>query len=205
MKQIIYFLIFNFLLGITNITLANFVANKDYIVIAQAVNTDTKDKIEVREIFWYYCPHCFRTRSITEKWAQTLPSSVEFIKQPAIISGQWGQAAKFYYTLEYLNKTNELHSTLFNAIHVYKESFLDDDDFIDWLVEQDVNEKLAREAFNSFATHLNVNKAKINSIKYGINSVPAIVVNGKYLVNSSAQNNIYAVTEFLIEKELKLK
>ncbi len=43
----------------TNTTQADFVAGKDYVVLDKAVKTDTGDKIEVRELFWYYCGHCY--------------------------------------------------------------------------------------------------------------------------------------------------
>ena len=35
---------------------ANFVAGKDYTVVANPIKVDVPGKIEVREFFWYGCP-----------------------------------------------------------------------------------------------------------------------------------------------------
>ena len=66
----------------TNTTQADFVAGKDYVVLDKAVKTDTADKIEVRELFWYYCGHCYNFEPYVENWLKTMDSRAEFIRQP---------------------------------------------------------------------------------------------------------------------------
>jgi len=34
-------------------------AGKDYLELSPPQSTDTGDKIEVLEFFWYRCPHCY--------------------------------------------------------------------------------------------------------------------------------------------------
>ncbi len=43
----------------TNTTQAEFVAGKNYVVLDKPVDTQTGDQVEVRELFWYFCPLLF--------------------------------------------------------------------------------------------------------------------------------------------------
>ena len=64
MKKIHVFLIACFVSIYTNTAFANFVADEDYLVLEKPVKTVTGDKVEVRELFWYYCPHCFNVEPL---------------------------------------------------------------------------------------------------------------------------------------------
>jgi thiol:disulfide interchange protein DsbA len=45
----------------------------DYIVLKKPVKTVTGDKVEVRELFWYYCPHCYGLEPTLNAWLKKLP------------------------------------------------------------------------------------------------------------------------------------
>ena len=57
-----------------------------YEVMANPQPTETGDKIEVRELFWYGCPHCFKLEPSAEHWLENIPAGVEFVRQPAIFN-----------------------------------------------------------------------------------------------------------------------
>ena len=156
----------------TNTTQADFVAGKDYVVLDKAVKTDTGDKIEVRELFWYYCGHCYNFEPYVENWLQTMDSRAEFIRQPAVFSDKWQSGAIFYFVLRHLNEFDRLNSALFNAIHQQGIKFSNQQDFVTWLTLNGVDEDQANEAFESFTVAVNVNKAKSNTYKYRVNGVP---------------------------------
>jgi hypothetical protein len=120
MKKILCFLSVCFLSIYANFAVANFVAGQDYVVLDRPVKTITGDKVEVRELFWYYCPHCFTLEPMMENWLKALPSSAQFIRQPAVFSDRWINGAIFYYVLEQLNEVNRLHGALFDEIHLHK-------------------------------------------------------------------------------------
>ncbi|MBA5248899.1 MAG: thiol:disulfide interchange protein DsbA/DsbL, partial [Gammaproteobacteria bacterium] len=65
----------------------------DYIALAKPVKTITGDKIEVRELFWYYCPHCYNLEPILHAWLKKLPANAEFVQQPAVFSKRWKKGA----------------------------------------------------------------------------------------------------------------
>jgi len=66
MKKILSFVIVCFISLYTSVALANFTANQDYVVLDKPVKTVTGDKVEVRELFWYYCPHCYNVEPLVE-------------------------------------------------------------------------------------------------------------------------------------------
>ena len=46
-------------------------SEKSYELLEPAVPTGSADKIEVVEIFWYGCPHCYSLEPYLEKWLET--------------------------------------------------------------------------------------------------------------------------------------
>ena len=58
----------------------------------QAVHTG--DKIEVLELFWYRCPHCYRLEPYMKQWHNNKPESVEFVRMPAVLNKSWAFDAR---------------------------------------------------------------------------------------------------------------
>ncbi|CAC9603979.1 Periplasmic thiol:disulfide interchange protein DsbA [Bathymodiolus heckerae thiotrophic gill symbiont] len=210
MKKILSIL----LITLTTFTSANYEAGMDYVVLDKPVKTTTGSKIEVRELFWYYCPHCYNLEPTLNAWIKKLPNDVEFIRQPAVFSQRWENGAIFYYALEELGLIKSMHGLLFNAIHAQKNRINSESDFVDWLVDinkkedkQEFKEKVEK-ALNSFSVRTKVNKSKINTVKYHTSGVPAIVVNGKYWTDATHAGSslqMLKVVDYLIKKESKVE
>ncbi len=196
-----------FLLTLSTAIFANsYVEGKHYIKLDKPVKTINKDKVEVRELFWYYCGHCFNVEPILHDWVEKLPSNVDFVRQPAVFSDRWINGAIFYYVLEQLGEVDRLHAKLFDAIHLHKTAFIDQEDFVEWLGDHNVDKRKANNAFKSFSVRVKVNKSKINTVKYHTSGVPAIVINGKYWTDAShagGEFNMFKVADYLIAKESK--
>ena len=187
----------------TNTTQAEYVAGKDYVILDKSVKTETGDQVEVRELFWYFCPHCYSIEPLVNNWLLTLDGSAQFVRQPAVFPG-WEFGANFYYVLQQLGEFERLHSLLFDAIHRQKLRFSNQQDFVTWLTLVGVEEEKANEVYESFSVQVNLNKAKANTYKYRIQGVPSFIVNGKYLVDSShagSQEKIIEEVDYLIQKE----
>ena len=185
---------------------ASYVAGKHYVVLDKPVATTTGDKVEVRELFWYYCPHCFNIEPIVADWIKTLPENAEFVRQPAVFSDRWVNGAIFFYVLEQLGEVDRLHGKLFDAIHLHKTAFIDQEDFVSWLEEHDVDVDKANAAFKSFSVRMKLNQSKLNTSKYQTSGVPVLITNGKYWTDSKHAGgamNMFKVAEHLIEKESK--
>ena len=73
--------------------------------------------IVVNEVFWYGCGHCYALDPTLEKWKQSKPAYVDFVRIPVMWAGvPQQQHAKLYYTLMQLNRL-DLHTKVFDTIH----------------------------------------------------------------------------------------
>jgi len=198
-KNIAFFLVF-----FATSIFAEYSEGIDYLELKKPVPTVSNDIIEVRELFWYYCPHCFNIEPKVQSWLKTKPSDVQFIRQPAVFSERWVNGAIFFYILEELGEVERLHEKLFDAIHVHKTILEDNDDFVDWLLSNGVDKKKAESIFKSFTLKIKLNKSQINTVKYDITGVPAFIVNGKYIVDTTTaggSDRVFKIIDFLISQE----
>ena len=58
------------------------------------------DQIEVCEIFWYGCPHCYTFEPHLESWKGDIASDVSFVRVPAVWNPLAQLHARAYYTAE---------------------------------------------------------------------------------------------------------
>src|ERR1044072_4715102 len=59
-----------------------------------------KGKVEVNEVFWYGCSHCYALDPVLESWKKNKPEFVEFVRIPVIWGMSQRQHAKLFYTLQ---------------------------------------------------------------------------------------------------------
>ncbi|MBU2571078.1 MAG: thiol:disulfide interchange protein DsbA/DsbL [Gammaproteobacteria bacterium] len=175
-----------------------------YEVLSTPQPTQNPDKVEVIEFFWYGCPHCYHLEPHLNKWLKTKPDNVDFIRQPAIFSSLWEKHAKAYFTAEALGVVDKVHADFFDAIQNKKQKLESEDQLVKFFSEHGVTEVDFRNAYNSFPVDYKVRQAKTMAARYGVNGVPALIINGKYRTSGSlakTQQNMIEVMNRLIEKE----
>ena len=159
---------------------AEAVAGRDYKDI-RPQPTESGDKIEVIEFFWYGCPHCNDLHPYLKKWLASKPADVDFRYVPAIFRDSWVPGAKLFYGLEITGDLNRLNDKVYDAIHLETVNPADEKALVDWAVKQGVNRKKLEDAMNSFSMNGKLARSKQMSKDYQLHGVPAIVVDGKYL------------------------
>ena len=177
---------------------------QDYVELSNPQPTSSGDKIEVVELFWYGCPHCYHLDPFLEDWAANKPDDVEFVRMPAVLGKRWELLAKAYYTAELLGVVDKIHPALFDAINKDKRKINDETALRDFFVEQGVSAGDFKNTFNSFAVNVKVNNAKQMSRRYAITGVPTIIVNGKYSTGpgmARGNEGVIKVMNYLIEKD----
>jgi len=177
---------------------------EQYKALAQPQATASADKIEVVELFWYGCPHCYRLEPVIGNWLKNKPDDVEFVRMPAIVGPPWELLAKAYYTAEFLGVMDTVHYALFDAIHKDKKKVVDEAAVQAIFEAQGVSAEDFRNTFNSFAVAVKVNNAKMMTKRYAISGVPTIIINGKYNTSGSlagSNENILKVVDYLVEQE----
>lgn len=179
-----------------------------YTLIKNPVRTANPDKIEVLEIFWYGCPHCFRLEPLTQAWKKNIAPDVDFSFMPAVFGRSWEAHARAYYVSQLLGIEEKTHENLFNAIHIDKRRLNSKDALAKFFADYGVNEATFSKQYNSFAVNSRLKQGDSKIRAYGVQGVPGLIVNGKYLVSARTAGgnaNIYPVVDFLIEKERQAK
>lgn len=148
--------------------------------------TETGNKIEVLELFWYGCPHCFHLEPVINPWVAKLPKDVQFRRMPAIFRDSWEPYARAFYSFQLLGVQGKLHNRLFDAIHADGINLNSERALTDWAAQQGVDRKKFADAYNSFTVQTRVKRAAQLTGEYQITGVPSLVVDGRY-VTSSAQ------------------
>ena len=168
------------------------------------------DKVEVAEVFWYGCPHCFNFEPTLNDWAESIPPNARFVRIPAV----WNPLAKLhgrlFYTGEVLARNGALtdykgfHTAVFLEYH-RKSNRLTSEAAIQTLFERfGVSSDDFLNAWNSFEVNQKVLIANDLVKRYNVTGVPAVVVNGKYRSGASeagSYTKLLEVVDELIARE----
>jgi thiol:disulfide interchange protein DsbA len=174
-----------------------------YTPVPFPVAVETGNKIEVREIFWYGCPHCYVLEPGLTRWLKTLPANAQFVRTPGTLSPRWVGHAQAYYTFEALGVLDKLHAAFFKAVQAQHGGFSDEAAITDFAVSQGVDRKKFTDTFNSFGVRMLLDKAKQVNQDLNIDSVPTLVVDGKYITNAAmagGEEAMFKVLDQLISK-----
>jgi thiol:disulfide interchange protein DsbA len=164
---------------------AQLVEGKTYRRIANPQPTETGRKIEVIEFFSYGCPHCAELEPVLDAWLAKAPADVAFRRVPVMFQQRWVPLAKIYYTLDALGVESKLSPDVFKAIHGSNIPLWDTAKFYDWAASQGIDRKKVEEVFTSFAIDGKVKRAMQLAQQYNVQSVPLVVVDGKFVTSSS--------------------
>jgi len=175
-----------------------------YQAVKNAQPTVSDDKIEVLELFWYGCPHCYHLEPELENWLEDKPDDVVFIRVPAILGPSWELHARAFYTAELLGVTDKVHKPLFERFHKEKKPIRNLAQLKEVFTAQGVSAQDFDNTYKSFAVITKTNRARQAANLYGIKGVPALVVNGKYRTSATeagGNRQMLEVVDFLVKQE----
>ena len=155
-------------------------------LVAPQPTSAAKGKVEVLEVFWYGCGHCFSLDPALDSWHKKAPSYVEFTRIPAMWNDTTRMHARLFYTVELLGKLDQLHSLIFREIHVNGNQLNTVDKITSFLKQHGVSNDEFQKSFSSFAVESKLQKADLMNRRYRVDSVPLMLVNGKYATDVSS-------------------
>ena len=182
---------------------AELVEGKDYVRIKNPQPVESGKKIEVIEFFSYGCPHCNDLEPILDAWLAKLPPDVQFRRVPVMFQDRWRALAKIYYTLDAMGDEARLSPEVFKAIHSAGLPLYQDKAFFDWAAAHGLDRAKVQDVYNSFAVNSKFNRALALAQAYNIQSVPTMIVDGKYVTSSDrvgTHANLPPVLDALIAK-----
>ena len=178
--------------------------------VAQPIATDNPAKIEVMEVFWYGCIHCYQMDPLLNAWVKKQASDVVFKRIPALPNASWAPMAKTFYAMETLGVSEKLHTALFDAINKQKTlNPTNEKAAIEWVTKAGgLDKSKVEQAFKSFTINTNLNRAAQIFRASGATGVPSLIIDGKYITSSTmAGGNEQAlrVTDYIVDNVRKDK
>lgn len=144
------------------------------------------DKIEVAEVFWYGCAHCYDFEPLITRWNENKPANARFVRIPATWNPLVKLHAQLYYTEEVLGNNGKIankeqfRNAVFAEYH-RRGNRLASVDAIQAIFEKHgVSAEDFKTTWESFEVSQKLRVADDLQRRYSITGVPAIVVNGKY-------------------------
>ncbi len=183
------------LLALTLVTGAwaqDMVEGRNYVKLKNPQPVETGKNIEVIEFFSYGCPHCGELEPHLQAWLKSKPADVQLRRIPVVFQPKWESLARAYYTLEAMGEETKLAPDIFNAIHVKGNQLSNDKEFFDWAASKGLDRKKVEDLYGSFAVVGKVNRAKQQAQVYQIQSVPTIIVDGKFTTGPERMPNGHA-------------
>jgi thiol:disulfide interchange protein DsbA len=162
--------------------------NYDPVVPGQPTSVEP-GKVEVLEFMWLGCPHCYALQPVIRAWLRNKPAYIDFAFVPVMWDAPHAAHAKLLYTLEALGRS-DLIDKAFDTIHGSNPLIASTDAETlrieaAWAVQQGVSAADFANAYNSQAVSANLQRAQDLMLRYRVQSVPEVAINGKYLTDVS--------------------
>ena len=141
--------------------------------------------VEVLELFWYGCPHCYVFEEHVNNWKREKADHVKFLRVPAVMNRSWVPQARAYFALEEMGEAERMHSIFFEAIHVQGRRLRDMKSMSRFLGQHGVDTSSFEKAYRSSSVSKRIQHSRQLARDSGASSVPTVVVNGKYRTTAS--------------------
>jgi thiol:disulfide interchange protein DsbA len=206
MKRILQLAAFVLLFASLGARAADWEQGVNYYKLAEPQPVQTGDKIEVRELFWYGCPHCYALEPFIENWVMNKPKNAEYVLMPGIFQQASEFHARAFYAFQALGIVSKVHRDFYDEIHQRGNRIITLDGLVQFVAKYGVSEKEFKDAFNSFAVDANVRNAKRMFTAYGATGVPTIIVDGRYRAtvgSAGGHQQLLDLINYLVAKAAK--
>ena len=161
-------------------------------------------KKHVVEVFGYTCPHCYNLEPSLHKWLETKPDDVYFERMPVVFNHpNWIFMARVFYTAKELGVLDKSHNAFFDALHRDKKELFTPEAIAKFFTQFGVAEEDFLKTFKGFKVTSEIKRAAKITQAYGVEGVPAVIVNGKYLTDvpmAGSRDKMWSVVDELTNK-----
>jgi thiol:disulfide interchange protein DsbA len=163
-------------------------------------------KVEVLEFFSYACPHCSSFEPTLEPWEKTLAADVSLRRVPVPFLMNADNFMHTYYALETIGAVQAVQLKIFRAIHIDHQRLDTPENIAAFLGKNGVDAAKFLAAFKSFSVATSVTRAKKMVADYKVDSVPTLVVQGRWMTSPSTAGSAeraLAVVDQLVQRARK--
>ena len=163
------------------------------------------DKIEVAEIFWYGCNHCYDFEAFINRWKEDMPANARFVRIPAVWNPLVRLHAQLYYTEEVLVNNGKIaepetfRAAVFAEYHRRGNRLASVESIQELFGKHGVSADDFTNTWSSFEVAQKLRVADDLARRYSISSVPAVVVNGKYRTGAAEAGGYPRLLELIDE------
>ncbi|MDC0545211.1 thiol:disulfide interchange protein DsbA/DsbL [Gammaproteobacteria bacterium] len=175
-----------------------------YEILDNPTSVRDPSKIEVTEVFWFGCNHCYALEPYIAKWKKDAASDVAFIKSPATWNEMLKTHASIYYTAKALGIEQQFVPAAFNTIQNEGRMLTGNTELEYFFRGFDVEKDKYKAVSTSFGVRNAVEQADKKMKQWQVTGVPSLIVNGKYRVSASRAvrtDELFDVVDFLVAKE----
>tara|TARA_B100000686_G_scaffold309034_1_gene350615 strand:- start:658 stop:1314 length:657 start_codon:yes stop_codon:yes gene_type:complete len=183
-----------------------YVQGRHYQILDNPTVTRNPSKIEVVEVFWFGCNHCYALESYIQPWKKDLPNDVDFWKSHITWNAQAETHARLFYSAKALGIEEKAIPAAFTAIWRERRNLLGNSEVEYFFKGFGIEKERYLSVSNSFGVNNAVKQANNRMRQWAVTGVPTIIVNGKYKVSGTREigtSKLLEVVDFLIEKERK--
>ncbi len=139
--------------------------------------------VQVVEYFSYACPHCRSLDELVADWHESLPEGIVFKRVHVAYSPATRLLAKAHLALERHNALAANHERIFRAIHDRNRTFASTAAVADYVDGYGIDRKTFIRAVDSPRIAAQVAAGEREFVDLGLTGVPALVVDGKHIIN----------------------
>ncbi|MCA1246861.1 thiol:disulfide interchange protein DsbA/DsbL [Massilia sp. MS-15] len=155
----------------------------EYLTLPEAQPTDSGRRIEVLEFFAYYCPHCYALEPQLANWVRRQGENIALRRVHVPAGAAVMPQQRLFFTLESLGLLEQYHGQVFNAMHVERQRFAQDEQVFDWASRAGIDRARFIDAYRSFGVQAKLRRAQAMMEAYRITHWPMIAVDGRFLTS----------------------
>ncbi len=178
-------------------------AGVNYKPIVPAQPTDAPaGKVEVIEIFWYGCGHCFALEPFLANWEKAKPAYIDFVRVPVMWNPVNAAHARLFYTLVALKRT-DLHARVFDEIHTRGNMLAANDEAstrrlqLAFAKANGIAEADFLREYDGFFVSTQLQHAEDLTRRYRVDATPVVFVAGKYQTDVGLAGGQAQLTELI--------
>ena len=146
---------------------------------------DATGDVRITAFFSYLCPHCRSLEELAEDWRDTLPEGVVYERVHITFSPDTRLLAKAHLTLRRHNAAGANYERIFSAIQDRNYRFQTPTALADLLDGHGIDRATFLRTLASPRIARQATADEERFVALGLNAVPALVVDDKYIVNAA--------------------
>ena len=158
-------------------------------------------KIEVVEVFGYWCPHCAEFQPQLSAWKRTLPADVHFTYVPAVFTAG-DNFARAYFAAEHYGILARTHDAMFPAIHAEGLLPLNASvpELAAYYATQGLDPAKAQAYMDSPEVEAKLEHARQFALHSGVEGTPTLIINGRYRITAATHADGLRIAGQLIDQ-----